>query len=340
MQVGKVQLFLCGVLLLGQAEALYGRKSAVRVLDSKNFDKVVLQQDVAAVVEFFAPWCGHCKNLAPTYEKVAKHLQGVATVGAVDCDADRNKPLCARYQVQGFPTLKVFPAVPWPSTSSNKRPSKSPTDYNGPRNAKSIAEAATDQIPSKYIKRIKGKADLVDPTPHTQGAGSAAPLALLFTDKATSTPLYRSLSVRFVGKIAFAEARSKDSAELVEEYGITSFPTLIVIPAEGEHVKYTGELVSLALARRGRGGDLKPTPLLEFLRGFAPGYADAAEATVDAASEEEEEKPKKAKKEPTIPDVVRNLTRADVASLTGLDDAFLIASFAGALKHSCVPLSW
>lgn len=47
--------------------------------------------------------------------------------------------------------------------------------------------------------------------------------------------------MRFVGKIAFAEARSKDNAELVDEYGITSFPTLVVIPAEGEYVKYAGK---------------------------------------------------------------------------------------------------
>lgn len=49
-------------------------------------------------------------------------------------------------------------------------------------------------------------------------------------------------SVRFVGKIAFAEARSKDNAELVEEYGITTFPTLVIIPAEGDHIKYAGRL--------------------------------------------------------------------------------------------------
>ena len=59
-----------------------------------------------------------------------------------------------------------------------------------------------------------------------------------------------------------------------------------------------------------------------------PGSDDAAEPPADSASEEEE-KPRKGKKEPTIPDVVRNLTLADLAGLTELDDAFLIASFAG-----------
>lgn len=73
---------------------------------------------------------------------------------------------------------------------------------------------------------------------------------------------------------------------------------------------------------------------MEFLRGFAPASGDSsAEAPADSASEEE--KPKKAKKEPTIPDVVRNLTVADVAGLAELDDAFLLASFVG---ERCQPL--
>ncbi|KAK9863506.1 hypothetical protein WJX84_008794 [Apatococcus fuscideae] len=309
----------CGALVVTQAAALYGRKSAVQVLDAKSFDKVVLQQDVAAVVEFFAPWCGHCKSLAPTYEKVAQHLQGIATVGAVDCDNDRNKPLCSRYQVQGFPTLKVFPAQARQSTSTNKRPSKSPTDYQGPRTAKGIAEAATAQIPSKYIKRIKGKADLDHPTPPQEDTSVPAPLALLFTDKAASSALYRSLSLRFLGRIAFAEARDTDNADLIEEYRITKFPTLVVRPADGDDVTYEG--------------DLKPAPLVEFFKGFVPAGNDSSKAAAGEAPEEE--KPKKAKKEPKVPDVVRNLTLSDVAGLAEMDDAFLLASFASGPTADC-----
>jgi len=67
-----------------------------------------LKENKVTMVEFFAPWCGHCKNLAPEYKKLAKALNGIIKIGAVDADQEANKPLAGKYGVQGFPTLKIF----------------------------------------------------------------------------------------------------------------------------------------------------------------------------------------------------------------------------------------
>eukprot|EP01057_Protomagalhaensia_wolfi_P000509 Protomagalhaensia_wolfi_Nauph_80__508@NODE_1287_length_1612_cov_11_752702_g961_i1_p1_GENE_NODE_1287_length_1612_cov_11_752702_g961_i1NODE_1287_length_1612_cov_11_752702_g961_i1_p1_ORF_typecomplete_len315_score68_39Thioredoxin/PF00085_20/92Thioredoxin/PF00085_20/1_9e31Thioredoxin/PF00085_20/9_1e02Thioredoxin_6/PF13848_6/4_3e03Thioredoxin_6/PF13848_6/0_16Thioredoxin_6/PF13848_6/7_8e06TraF/PF13728_6/3_3e08TraF/PF13728_6/1_4e02AhpCTSA/PF00578_21/8_4e07Thioredoxin_8/PF13905_6/0_00026Thioredoxin_8/PF1 len=78
-------------------------------LSSDDFDEVIMA-DTQNVwfVKFYAPWCGHCKALAPTWDEMAKELEGKVKVAKVN--ADRDKTLAARFQVQGFPTLILFPA--------------------------------------------------------------------------------------------------------------------------------------------------------------------------------------------------------------------------------------
>jgi protein disulfide-isomerase-like protein len=56
------------------------------------------------LLEFYAPWCGHCKKLAPIYEKVATELKGNVNVGKVDCTVE--KDVCSRFGVRGYPTVK------------------------------------------------------------------------------------------------------------------------------------------------------------------------------------------------------------------------------------------
>jgi protein disulfide-isomerase A1 len=70
---------------------------------------IVASKDFA-LVEFFAPWCGHCKNLAPEYKKLAEAFEGHENVAVVDydCTAKGNEDLPNKYGVQGFPTIKLF----------------------------------------------------------------------------------------------------------------------------------------------------------------------------------------------------------------------------------------
>jgi len=73
----------------------------VVVLTSENIDEHLSSGDW--MIKFYAPWCGHCKRLAPTWEKLATELKGKVNVGKVDASIYR--ALGARYDVKGFPTL-------------------------------------------------------------------------------------------------------------------------------------------------------------------------------------------------------------------------------------------
>ncbi|CAJ1969899.1 unnamed protein product [Sphenostylis stenocarpa] len=83
--------------------------SNVVVLTPENFNEVVLDEAKDVLVEFYAPWCGHCKSLAPTYEKVATAFKLEENVVIANLDADKYRDLAEKYDVSGFPTLKFFP---------------------------------------------------------------------------------------------------------------------------------------------------------------------------------------------------------------------------------------
>ncbi|GAB4835753.1 hypothetical protein Ancab_000663 [Ancistrocladus abbreviatus] len=83
--------------------------SHVVILTPDNFDEIVLDKSKDVLVEFYAPWCGHCKALAPTYEKVATAFKLEEDVVIANVDADKYKDLAEKYGVSGFPTLKFFP---------------------------------------------------------------------------------------------------------------------------------------------------------------------------------------------------------------------------------------
>jgi len=118
------------------------KKAPSHVVDltPANFDKVALDTSKDVLVEFFAPWCGHCKHLAPDYEKVATAFANEPNVVVAKVDADAHKDLGSRFGVSGFPTIKFFP-------KNNK---ENPEDYNQGRDVPSFVsflneKAGTDR---------------------------------------------------------------------------------------------------------------------------------------------------------------------------------------------------
>jgi thioredoxin domain-containing protein 5 len=105
--------------------------SEVIVLDSSNFEHLTQATTGATtgdwLIKFYAPWCGHCRQLEPVYEKVAELLNGEVNVAKVDVPQSRD--LGTRFDIKGFPTLKLL--------------SKGQVyTYKGRRTAEDIAEFA------------------------------------------------------------------------------------------------------------------------------------------------------------------------------------------------------
>ena len=219
----------------GRASALYDGEGAVQILDAKTFDEQVLEgEDSFWLVEFFAPWCGHCKQLAPTYEKVAKNLNGLVKVGAVDCDAEDNKALCGKVGVRGYPTLKIYPVEKSFNPYTKKR-AKLPTDYNGPRSAKGMVENVLAGMPDMvHSVKSDNATDFLD---------GEYPKALLFSDKEATSPLFKSLAIQFKSRMRMGKASSAD-ADLAAKFGVDSFPKLVVVPGSdvAKAVKHDGKL--------------------------------------------------------------------------------------------------
>lgn len=112
-------------------------EGAVVTLTSDNFEEQVLNSQDAWMVEFYAPWCGHCKNLAPEWASAAESLNGDVKFGAVD--ATVHGDLAQRFGVRGYPTIKTFAAGPKKGDSSGK-------DYQGGRTASDLVAAATKML--------------------------------------------------------------------------------------------------------------------------------------------------------------------------------------------------
>ncbi|XP_074556630.1 protein disulfide isomerase-like 1-4 [Curcuma longa] len=80
----------------------------VKIVVGKNFDEIVLDESKDVLLEIYAPWCGHCQALEPTYNKLAKHVRGIKSLVIAKMDGTTNEH--PRAKSDGFPTLLFFPA--------------------------------------------------------------------------------------------------------------------------------------------------------------------------------------------------------------------------------------
>ncbi|KAK4393738.1 protein disulfide-isomerase [Sesamum angolense] len=143
------------VLLSGSPVTAEDEVEKVLTLDHSNFSDVVSKHSFI-VVEFYAPWCGHCKALAPEYEKAASILSShepPIVLAKVDANQEKNRELATEFEIQGFPTLKIL-----------RNGGKTIQDYKGPREADGIVDYLKRQVgpASAEIKSVEDATSLVD----------------------------------------------------------------------------------------------------------------------------------------------------------------------------------
>jgi len=234
-----LKLLIIGlVVFTSTAHGLYSSNDEVQVLTGANFKSKVLDSDELWLVEFYAPWCGHCKNLAPEWQKAAKALKGIVNLGAVDMDQPEAQSAGAPYGIKGFPTIKIF--------AKNKN---SPTDYQGGRTAQAIVDEAMNQLKSLVKERLTGKSS-GSKSSGSGGSGSSSDVVELTESNFESLvlnsddmwlveffapwcghcknlePEWKRAAGELKGKVKLGAVDATVHGSLAQKYGVQGYPTI------------------------------------------------------------------------------------------------------------------
>ncbi|KAG2391115.1 hypothetical protein LR48_Vigan07g050100 [Vigna angularis] len=233
--------------------ALYGASSPVLQLTPSNFKSKVLNSNGVVLVEFFAPWCGHCQALTPIWEKAATVLKGVVTVAALDADA--HSSLAQEYGIRGFPTIKVF------------APGKPPVDYQGARDVKPIAEFALQQVKALLKERLSGKAtggsnEKTETSSSVElNSGNFDELVLKSKELwiveffapwcghcKKLAPEWKKASNNLKGKVKLGHVDCDAEKSLMSRFKVQGFPTILVFGADKDSpIPYEGARTAAAI---------------------------------------------------------------------------------------------
>ncbi|KZT20154.1 protein disulfide isomerase [Neolentinus lepideus HHB14362 ss-1] len=229
--------------LLGLGLAALASASNVLELEPDTWDNHI-GKGTPALVEFFAPWCGHCKNLAPVYEELADayaYAKDKVIIAKVDADGV-GRPLGQKYGVSGFPTLK------WFDGNGNVEP------YESGRDLDSLSSFITTKsgVKSKIKPPPPPAYQILDTHTFDEVAlDDSKNVLVAFTAPwcghcKRMKPDLEKAAHDFAAEsdcvIANVDADAQPNRPLAEKYGVSSFPTIKFFPkgVKGEPEAYNG----------------------------------------------------------------------------------------------------
>uniref|UniRef100_A0A673YWZ7 Protein disulfide-isomerase A6 n=1 Tax=Salmo trutta TaxID=8032 RepID=A0A673YWZ7_SALTR len=245
-----------GYSLVLMAQGFYSANDDVVELNPSNFNREVLQSDSLWIIEFYAPWCGHCQSLTADWKKTATALKGIVKVGAVD--ADQHKSLGGQYGVRGFPSIKIFGA--------NK---SKPDDYQGGRSSQAIVDAALNTLRTLVKDRMSGRSGGSDYSRQSGGGGGSKKNVVELTDDNFDRLVLdsgevwlveffapwcghcKSLEPEWAAAASAVKEQTKDKVHLgavdatvhqglASRYGVRGFPTIKIFKKGEEPEDYQG----------------------------------------------------------------------------------------------------
>jgi len=210
-------------------------RASVVALTPADFDSHV-DGSKAAFVEFYAPWCGHCKHLEPEYEKLGEAFAGSSVILVAKVDADAHKDLGGRFGVTGFPTLKFFPKG-W-------KKGDEPVAYNGGRTFEDIANFIAEKTGAKYKKPRAAPTAVVDLTPKNFDEIALDPTKDVLVEFYAPwcghckklVPDYEKVAAAFRNEknVVVAKVDADAHKDLGGRFGVTGFPTIKFFPKDNK----------------------------------------------------------------------------------------------------------
>ncbi|SMN20531.1 similar to Saccharomyces cerevisiae YOR288C MPD1 Member of the protein disulfide isomerase (PDI) family [Maudiozyma saulgeensis] len=183
----------------------------------RNFDKIVYSTNQTSLVEFYAPWCGYCKQLKPVMHRVGKKLDGIAQVVTVNCDLDQNKGLCSKHGVEGFPTLMVFR----PPKVYRKGQKHANEKYQGERTMKPIVEFVKSRVKNS-VKKLRAISTIQSMLSKHHETILNNYTVILFSKVDIIPPIFKSIGIDWLSQVDFFMMHNKNIGPIDETDKIQS----------------------------------------------------------------------------------------------------------------------